>query len=153
MLDGVPVRSYHQPCIVRGRVMAPVDPFVIDAVASVEYAGRLMIARRGDLFAQTPAANYVAIGPLLRTLGLSVTYDRALRRVTIRSPRRLLALPTPFNPAVPRVAPTSVFTPTPQVTPRPIFSGSPTPRRTPLPMTVPTPSPVRASGRRADRGE
>ncbi len=141
MLDGVPIHSYQRACIVRGRVMAPVDPFVIDAAAGVEYDGKTVIVRRGDLFAQAPAAEYVAIAPLLRTIGVSVVYDARLRRIAIRTPHVMLAMPTPFNPAVPEVAPTPVFTPAPQPTPRPIFSGSPAPRRTPLPFTAPTTQP------------
>lgn len=117
--------------------MAPVYPFVVDAAASVEYDGPTIVVRRGDLFAQVPSAPFVAIGPLLRTLGLTVTYDPRLHRVLIETPRAVLATPTPFNPAVPQATPASVFTPEPQVTPRPVVTGKPLPRRTPLPANEP----------------
>ncbi|HEV3153274.1 MAG TPA: hypothetical protein VGZ02_05685 [Candidatus Baltobacteraceae bacterium] len=136
-IDGRVVRSYRKPYVVLGRVMAPVDPFVLDVVGSVEYSGGLMLVRRGDRFAQLPAAPLVPIGPLLRTLGVAVTYDARSHRVSITTPRMLLAVPTPFNPAVPLPSPAAVFTPMPAPTPRPTVSGSPAPRRTPLPFSEP----------------
>lgn len=153
-VNGIVVRSYNAPYVERGRVMAPIDPFVTGVAASIEYVGGTLIVRRGDLFAQLrmpqphPAhfqSTFVPIGPLLRTIGVSIEYDAANRRVAIVAPRIPLATPTPFNAAVPWVAPRVVFTPTPAQTPKPVVTGIPLPRRTPLPAstTVPQSQPSR----------
>lgn len=136
-IDGKALRSYRAVCLVDGRILAPVDPYVIAVVASVEYDGNTIVVRRGDRFVQVPAAPVVEIGPLLRTLGLQVAYDPKSARVDIRTPQLPLATPTPFNPAVPESSPLPVFTPSPAPTPRPVVSGSPAPRRTPLPFSEP----------------
>ena len=140
VIDGVAVRSYRPPYIAHGRVMAPLDPYVIDVAASIDYDNGTILVRRGDLFAQAPARAFVEIGPLLRTLGITVSYDAHGRRLVIETPRMVFATPTPFNAAVPQVAPTILFTPTPAVTPRPVVTGKPTPRRTPLQVEA-SPSP------------
>lgn len=136
-IDGAPVRSYQAPYVARGRVMAPLVPFVLDVAASIELDGETIVVRRGDRFSQIPAAAFVPIGPLLRDLGVDVTYDAPSHRLLVHTPRAPFATPTPFNPAVPSAAPRAIFTPTPAVTPRPVVTGSPTPRRTPLPFTTP----------------
>lgn len=125
--------------------MAPVNPYVVDVAASVEYDDGAIVVRRGDRFAQTAAAPLVEIAPLLRTLGVTVEYDAQSRRLLIQTPRIVYAAPTPFNRAVPRAPVRAVFTPIPQPTPRPIVSGSPSPRRTPVPINAPLsqPSPSR----------
>ena len=146
------MRSYTPVYVVRGRVLAPVDPFITAVADGIGYEGAQMIVRRGDRFAQIRVSRppwpselritYVEVAPILRTLGVIVTYDSARRRLFIQTPNgHVVATPTPFNAAVPRAAPTPVFTPTPQVTPRPIFTGSPVPRRTPIPVTA-TPQPA-----------
>lgn len=152
VLNGTPVRSYNRPYIARGRVMAPLDPYVTAFARSIEYDGRALIVRLGDVFAQVPMHSapppgryqntYVALGPIARTLGAHVWYDAASQTVYVQTPRAALATPTPFNPAVPAVAPTSVFTPVPAQTPRPVISGTPLPRRTPVPaQSLPSPTP------------
>lgn len=141
LIDGSVVRSYRAPFVRHGRVMAPVDPFIVDVAASVEYADGTIVVRRADRFAQVPATAFVEIGPLLRTLGLTVSYDARSRRVSIDIPPLLYATPTPFNPAVPLAAPRAVFTPTPAVTPKPAVTGTPSPRRTPLPVNEPLSQP------------
>jgi hypothetical protein len=136
-------------------VLAPVDPVVTAVADRIGYDGATMIVTRGDRFSQVrlaraPAPNalastYVAIAPILRDLGDVVTYDPLLRVLTITTPdARVVALPTPFNPAVPEARPSVVFTPQPVSTPRPVFTGRPVPRRTPVPlssMTGATPRP------------
>jgi hypothetical protein len=78
---------------------------------------------------------YIMVGPALRALGASVRYDAAGRRLIVHIPARtIVASPSPFNAAVPLVAPSAVFTPAQAATPRPIWTGSPLPRRTPLPV-------------------
>jgi hypothetical protein len=152
VLDGMPVRSYNRPYISRGRVMAPLDPYVTSIARSIEYDGRALIVRLGDVFAQVPMHSapppgryqntYVALGPIARTLGARVWFDAASQTVYVQTPRAALATPTPFNPAVPFVTPTPVFTPVPAQTPRPRVSGTPLPRRTPVPaQSQPSPTP------------
>lgn len=130
--------------------MAPLEPFVTTVAASIEYSGGMLVVRRGDRFAQVAmqqpyparfASTYVEIAPLLRTLGIRVSYDAARRAVVVETPHAPLVTPTPYNPAVPWVAPNVVFTPTPVQTNRPAVSESPAPRRTPLPVTTSLPTP------------
>lgn len=154
VLDGSVVHSYVAPFIRGGHVMAPLDPFVTRVSASIEYSGGTLIVRRADRFAQIEMpppypsqfkTTYVEIAPILRTLGVAVSYDAAHRRLIVRTPSPVLATPTPFNPAVPRILPNPVFTPTPPpATPRPQFTGTPSPRRTPIPYATSTPHPRRS---------
>jgi hypothetical protein len=151
VLDGTPVRSYNKPYIERGHVMAPIEPYVTLLAASIEYDGHALIIRRGDVFAQVPmsgalppgryATTYVALAPIARTLGAQVRFDVRTRTLFVRLPAPAFATPTPFNPAVPLVAPTPVFTPAPVQTARPKVSGTPLPRRTPVPVQA-LPSPA-----------
>lgn len=160
VVDGRPVRSYVAPYVFRGRVMAPIEPFVTQLAAGIEYSAGELIVRRGDRFAQVAmpqphpsqyAQTFVPLAAVLRTLGISVRYDARTRRVIIRTPAPVLALPTPFNPAVPEAAPREVFTPTPAETPRPVVTGEPQPRRTPLPYFSPIPAPTPRCPRGCDR--
>lgn len=148
-LNGALLHSYRPALLRNGHVIAPLDPYVTSVAAQMGYSGRTLIVTRGDRFAQMnvpgrppPAAwprTYVQLAPVLRTLGVAVTYDAAHRRLTLRTPPPLLAMPTPFNPAVPSAAPRAVFTPVPAATPRPVVTGAPSPRRTPIPVPGPTP--------------
>lgn len=152
VIDGTPVRSYNAPYLQHGRVMAPIDPYVTGIARSVEYDGQALIIRLGDVFAQVPMEaapapdryerTYVELAPIARTLGAHVRFDTHTHTLFVDTPRVALAAPTPFNPAVPEVAPRDVFTPTPAQTPRPLVSGTPLPRRTPLPAQSP-PDPAR----------
>ena len=149
VIDGNAVRSYNAPYLRAGHVIAPIDPFVTGVAASIGYSAGSLIVTRGDRFAQVPFADppdpqhyqstYVELAPLLRTLGARVWYDAAQRTLYVRTPRKELATPTPFNPAGPRAFPTDVFTPSPATTPRPVVTGTPSPRRTPLPAPAPSP--------------
>ncbi len=151
VLNGTVVRSYNQPFLQAGRVMAPLEPFVTCVAASIEYSGGELVVRRADRFAEVPIAGqpqparfqstFVPIAPVLRTLGARVTYDAKLRALIVEVPRLPLATPTPFNPAVPWVPPRAVFTPTPAQTSRPVVTGTPAPRRTPLPVSTSVPQP------------
>jgi hypothetical protein len=147
-INGVAVRSYNAPYVKAGRVMAPIEPFVTSVAASIEYSAGVLIVRRGDLFAQLrmpqphPAhfqSTFVPIGPLLRTIGVAITFDRKRGALAIVAPRIPLATPTPFNPTVPWVAPRVVFTPVPVQTAKPVVTGIPLPRRTPLPASTTVP--------------
>ena len=141
VVDGSPVRSYQPAFVLRGRVLAPVNPYVVAVAASVEYDGQTIVVRRGDRFAQIAAARYVELAPLLRTLGLNLSYDKRNRVVVLQTPPPVEATPTPFNPAVPSAPPAAVFTPVPETTPKPVVTGKPSPRRTPLPLSVPQSQP------------
>ncbi|HET6894979.1 MAG TPA: hypothetical protein VFH72_06315 [Candidatus Baltobacteraceae bacterium] len=152
VLDGTPVRSYNRPYIAGGHVMAPLDPYVTAIARSIEYDGRALIVRLGDLFAQVPMSGapppgryqttYVELAPIARTLGARVWFDGAAQTLYVQMPRVAFATPTPFNPAVPHPSPTAVFTPTPVQTPRPVVTGTPLPRRTPVPAQwLPSPAP------------
>jgi len=145
VLNGTIVHSYSPAYVVRGHVVAPLEPYVTAVAASIGYSGSQMIVTRGDRFARVPVAatidpaqwaqTYVEIAPLMRSLGVRVAYDAPLRRLEIDTRGPVVATPTPFNPAVPAVSPSTVFTPLPISTPRPQVSGKPAPRRTPLPVT------------------
>jgi hypothetical protein len=145
-LNGTVVRSYNAPYVRAGRVMAPLEPFVTSVAGSIEYIGGTLVIRRADRFAQIPMPQephpsrfqsiFVQIAPVLRTLGIRVSYDAARRALVVQTPSDAVATPTPFNPAVPFVAPRAVFTPTPAQTPRPTVIGTPLPRRTPLPFST-----------------
>lgn len=147
LVDGRPVRSYLAARLVGGRVRVPIEPFVTAIGARMTQEGRSLDVFRGDRFAQVPLGRpvppqnwpsaFVPIAPICRSLGLFVTYDAVSHRLLIRTPERVLAYPTPFNAAVPRVPPRVVFTPAPVPTPRPRFTGVPYPRRTPLPYNGP----------------
>ncbi len=149
VLNGTVVRSYTQPFLQDGHVMAPLAPFVTRVAASVGYSGGELIVRRADRFAEVEVAGqpqpadfistFVPIASVLRTLGASVSYDAKLRVLIVKVPPLPLATPTPFNPAVPLVGPRVVFTPTPAQTPKPVVTGEPAPRRTPLPVSTSVP--------------
>ncbi len=157
VLNGTPVRSYNQPYIAGGRIMAPLEPYVTAIARTIEYDGRALIVRLGDLFAQVPMNTapppggyqsvYVPLAPIMRTLGARVRFDTVTQTLYVETPRAGFATPTPFNPSVPQAAPTPVFTPAPAQTPRPSVSGTPLPRRTPVPAQSPRgpgrPNPVR----------
>ncbi len=144
VLNGTIVHSYAPVYVVRGHVVAPLEPYVTAVAASIGYSGSALIVTRGDRFAQLPVAaniaptqwaeTYVEIAPLMRRLGVRIAYDAQLRRLEIDTGRTIVVTPTPFNPAVPAASPLNVFTPVPIATPRPQVSGKPAPRRTPLPV-------------------
>ena len=127
--------------------MAPVVPFVTRCSDRVSYQGKTMVIRRdhrvahlltGVIEPRTLQAYYVAVAPLLRTLGAQLNYDAVSRTLFVRClPSAPLQTMRP-QPA-PHVEPTTVFTPEPVVTPRPVYTGSPHPRRTPIIITTPRP--------------
>ncbi|MFN2450078.1 MAG: hypothetical protein ABR508_09900 [Candidatus Baltobacteraceae bacterium] len=143
VLNGTPVRAYHAAYLLRGRVMAPLEPYITLLAASIETDGARVTVRRGDRFSEVAAYDgYIAIAPVLRALGAQVAYDPRTRVMAIRIAKAPpFATPTPFNRAVPQAPPLAIFTPVPQVTPRPVVSGKPVPRRTPLPVSVASPTP------------
>ena len=145
-LDGRPLPAYVRAYVADGRVYAPVRPLVAGLADRLWFEGDVLVVVRDGrtvriaLQAREPDAldsAYVTIGPVLRALGESVSYDPRERLLEVRTTRAQgIAPPEPYvagPPAVPRV----VFTPEPVSTPRPVWSGSPLPRRTPLPAAPP----------------
>ncbi len=147
LIDGRPLVGYTRAYLAGGRVFAPVAPLLTGLVDRLWLEGDTLVVERGDrririrLVPPLGApldATYVAAGPVLRALGASVHYEAKERRLVVAiSARDVVTSPTPFNPSVPSVAPTTVFTPAPLSTPRPVWSGLPYPRRTALPFPPP----------------
>jgi len=144
VLNGAIVHSYSPAYVVHGHVVAPLEPYVTAVAASIGYSGSALIVTRGDRFAQLQVAaniapsqwaqTYVEIAPVMRSLGVRVTYDPQSRRLEIDTAAPIVVTPPPFTPAVPAASPSAVFTPSPIATPRPQVNGKPAPRRTPLPV-------------------
>jgi hypothetical protein len=95
---------------------------------------------------------YVELGPIIRSIGASAAFDATTKTLTvILTPAGAIATPPPFDPTLPRVEPTMVFTPSPPpATPRSTESGLPRPRRTAIPAlpsqpSVPSPEAAAAS--------
>ena len=153
IVDGRPLAEYVRAYVVAGRVYAPVSPLLTRLADRVWSVGDSLVIERGSVRVRVriaPAApaslnaTFVAIAPVLRAIGASVRYEPVGRRLIVHVPARtILASPTPFNPSLPSVAPSAVFTPVPAQAPRPIWTGSPLPRRTPLsvpPISQPQPA-------------
>lgn len=143
------MRSYISAYMLRGHILAPMDPFVVRVATRIEYvAGAMIIARGSRSVAVRFAARrdpgalqgtFVEIAPVLRALGEVVRYDARSRVLDIRSPAQsAIVSPTPFDPGAREAPPAAVFTPVPVPTPRPVFTGKPLPRRTPLPVALPS---------------
>jgi hypothetical protein len=147
LIDGRPLAAYKHSYLAGGRVFTPVAPLLTrfadriwfeDETLVLERAGRVVRVHVASAFPGTLNSTFVPAGPVLRALGASVHYQPTMHRLIVSTSARIVvASPTPFNPALPSVAPIEVFTPTPPVTPRPIWTGSPLPRRTALPFPPP----------------
>ena len=153
LLDGQPVHSYAPIYLLAGQVVGPIEPFVTRLARGVTYGkgvaivtgdGRTVRVRILWCRPGSPTQGYVALGPLLRDLGASVSLDRRDALVLVASPPVELGTPAPFDPSAPQASPQTIFTPEPVTTPRPTWTGSPRPRRTPIPRT--TSLPPRAAG-------
>lgn len=155
LLNGHPLPSYVVAYVTDGRVLAPADPLLARLADRMWIEDGVLVVQRGPTRIRVPLERrvtdqldgaYVAVGPVLRALGASLSYDRKDHRLLVRlAPQESVVTPTPFDPAVPSVAPSAVFTPEPPVTPRPVWTGSPLPRRTPLPFSSPHPGRSRPS--------
>jgi hypothetical protein len=148
LVDGRPLPTYLSAYVRDGRVFVPVAPIVQRLADRAWYEDATLVVERGDrqirvriapAFVDRLDAAFVAVAPLVRGLGETLSYDASGRLLNVHTGRlAAIALPSPFDSNAPSVAPTTVFTPQPVQTPRPVWSGSPLPRRTPLPNQPPT---------------
>ncbi len=142
-IDGRLLMQYVRAYVSAGRVYAPVSPLLRRLADAVWFDGSRLVVRRAGRQLGVPLAGgswaapqsaFVEIAPVLRFLGDAVRYDAQSRRLDVRTPPPApLDSPTPYQPQPQAQAPRAVFTPSPQPTTRPVWTGSPLPRRTPLP--------------------
>ncbi|MDQ2864695.1 MAG: hypothetical protein M3R51_00570 [Candidatus Eremiobacteraeota bacterium] len=161
VLNGFPVRGYIAAVEVRGRIFAPVRPYVTRIADRTWFLGdRFAIERDGrTVYIRLPARHwnglertYVPLGKIARALRMSVTYDRISQTLCIRTVAlRPVASPSPFDGRTLPLVPSEVFTPIPVPTVRPVYIGPPLPRRTPLPVAAPTGHPAPDSDIRSRR--
>jgi len=147
LIDGRPLAAYVHAYESGGRVYATVAPLLTQLADRLWLSGGTLVVQRGKrrvhVVLEPPYASdygdtFVPAGPVLRALGASVRYDAPAHRLMVTIPLRApLLAPTPFVPPGEAVVPSSVFTPIPGQTPRPIWTGSPMPRRTALPFPPP----------------
>ncbi len=148
-IDGREVRSYEPAVLIDDRVVAPVAPFVTQLADRVVIDGSWIIIERAGRVARVRVDTvdprrydvvYVSLAAALRPLGITVHYDPGTRRLTVTThPAPLVTTPVPSASEPLEPQPHVVFTPTPQASPRPVYTGPPQPRRTPLPAIAPTP--------------
>lgn len=130
--------------------MGAVEPYLTRVAQRIERIGEYLILTRGShqvriFIGVNPSSltrTEVALAPALRALGDRVELDADRGRIGVTSPQHRVGFPTPFDPRVPQVGATAVFTPTPAPTPALIWTGTPVPRRTPIPLqawTTPKP--------------
>ncbi len=142
LLNGLPLESYNPAYLRAGRVQAPVAPYLTRIADHIGYAGGMMILRRGTAEVRIRTgtydpkslpALYIPVAAVLRGLGARVTYDSGRRILEIRiRASDAVQIMSPYPPRAPAARPTTVFTPEPVPTPRPIYTGVPHPRRTPV---------------------
>jgi len=153
LLDGRPIAAYNQAFERAGRVYVPVRPYVTALADRTWYVGdSLAIARDGRtvFIRMRPSAPdaldraYVPLAAVARELGANVEFRSGEIDIRTAPPAAVLA-PTPI-PSNALAAPRVVFTPVPEPTLRPVWTGPALPRRTPLPFASPKPL-----GQRSDR--
>ena len=143
ILNGSIVASAPPARLIAGHVMAPVRVLASFAERSTIGADGNVVAGSGTRTIAVPISYddagdaYVPLAEIARALGGSVAYDGRSHSIALRfAPRSNVRTPEPYDPAAPRVAPTTLFTPEPRpATPRPLESGVPRPRRTAIPET------------------
>jgi hypothetical protein len=135
------VRAY----LAGNRIYAPVSPLLTRLADRLWVDGDVVVVERDGRRVRTLLRDgYVTAGVVLRGLGIPARYVPGEHRLIVTTPlAAVVASPTPFNPAVPTVAPSAVFTPMETPTPRPVWTGSPLPRRTALPVPPPQSSALR----------
>ncbi len=163
VLNGYPVRGYTNAFEIDGRIFAPVRPYVTLVADRVWYSGNRVAIERGGrvvyvrVDARGPDAldrAFVPLRRIIQALGAEIRYDGATRIAAIRAfgPSQVIA-PASFDPALPQVSPSVVFTPLPLETARPDYVGPALPRRTPLPYTRAWPRPTSRPARAGVPGD
>jgi hypothetical protein len=139
LVDGRPLAAYTRAYLIGNRVYAAVSPLLTRLADRLWVDGDVLVVERDGRRVRTLLqGGYVRAGVVLRGLGVPAHYEPAGHRLIVTTPLPApVASPTPFNSAVPRVAPSAVFTPLEPATPRPIWTGSPLPRRTAVPVPPP----------------
>ncbi len=143
VVNGTIVTSSSPARIRSGRVVAPLTPIVVRLVSRAVYApatssveiernGTRMVVRVAFVENNVP---YVELAPIVRGIGGNAAFDAPTKTfAVVLAPGGPIATPWPFDPAAPRVQPTTVFTPSPPpAAPRSIETGVPRPRRTAIP--------------------
>ncbi len=143
MLNGTIVPSFAPARLDAGRVVAPLQTIVADLASCATYtpgSGAIQLERGGrrlvvKVVFVADGTPYVMLEPLVRKLGGSATFDSRSKTLGIVLPvERVLETPAPYDPRLPQVAPTMLFTPEPpRPTPRALATGVPLPRRTAIP--------------------
>jgi len=147
LVDGRPIAAYVRAFVRDGRVFMPVATVLHNLADRAWFEGGAVVAARNGREARIPIGRtgpgalettFVSVAPLARALGDSVAYDAIAHRLEIRTaPGLPVASPTPFGASAVPIPASTVFTPVPPATPRPIWSGPALPRRTPLPNPPP----------------
>ena len=147
VVNGRPLAAYAHAYVEGGRVYAPLAPLVTETANRFWFEGDTLILERGGRrvrvrFGRSSNdqldAAAIPVGPVLRSLGVGVRYDRLTRTLVVTLPTaRVVTTPTPLPALLPPVVPHAVFTPAETPTPRPLWTGSPMPRRTALPFPPP----------------
>lgn len=150
LVDGMVVPSVPPATLHDGRVVAPLALVARIADRIDPAGGGAVTVRRGEhVCVASPVAGtdppLVALAPLARCLGAEyVGWDAGSKALALvfGGPVTVRTFP-PFDPAVPQVSPTTIFTPEPAPpTPRVIATGAPRPRRTAIPVFAPPPAPA-----------
>ena len=145
IVNGAVVPSAPPAALRAGHVVGPVELLARFADRIETAPGGTVIVRRGDRSCRSQAVNgrepaLFELAPLARCLGAEhVAWDGPTKTLalTFDGPLTVRTLP-PYDPAAPRVAPTTIFTPEPApATPRVIVTGLPRPRRTAIPVLAP----------------
>jgi hypothetical protein len=163
LLDGRLIEGAQSAVLVRGTVVAPVDPYLRNVAQRIDdqtaHGGPICFVRGSHQVCVTPGTRsarfddgvrtlplapyhregrlIIPLAAIMRALGESVAYDASYQTVSIVSPAApSIATMTPYAPPSWRPSPGPTFALPVPTTPQPTVSGIPQPRRTPI--AVPT---------------